>query len=88
MNQEETQTNKPEEKDTNDYVNALHSRYEVDRLYVKKRKREKTVSIEDYIDASIQGLKKYTQKCKEKLFYNSNGNIEKQQNSNGKKTTV
>ena len=38
-------------------VKALHLRYGINRLSVKKRRGY--TSIEDFIDATIQGLKKY-----------------------------
>ena len=70
---------------------ALHSRDEWHRLCVKKRSKG-LASIEDCIDTSIQGLKRYTKKSQERLIIaanSSNNKIKtekpKLENRNGKK---
>ena len=48
---------------------ALHPRDDIDRFYVLKKEGGRgLVSTEDCIDATIQGLEKYTKKIKEKLI--------------------
>ncbi len=58
---------------------ALHPRDDIDRLYVLRKEGIRGLSsIEDCIDASIQGVKIYTKKRKERLITpvsNSNGNM-------------
>ena len=57
---------------------SLHQRNDVDRLHVLRKEGGWGVaSIENYEDATIQGLEKYTKKSKERLITaasNSNGN--------------
>ena len=47
---------------------ALYPRDDKDWLYVKKKDKRGLTHIEDIIDASIQGPKKYTKNSKEKLI--------------------
>ena len=63
---------------------ALHLRYDINRLrgdrnrlHVPRKERGKRhASIEDYIDASIQGLKDYIKKSQERLLTAANKNID------------
>ena len=44
---------------------ALHPRDDIERLYVSRKKEGRGLaSIEDYVDASIQGLENYMKRAK------------------------
>ena len=46
---------------------ALHSR-DIDRLYVSRKEGRRIASIEDCVDAAIQGFADYIKKSKERLI--------------------
>ena len=79
LNEERAQANEPEDKKVDDDAHTLHLRDDMDRLYVLRKEGERGVaSIEDGLDASIQGLEDYIKKNKEKLITaasNSSDNI-------------
>ena len=47
---------------------ALQQRDDIDRLYMSIKQRRGLASIEEYIDPTIQGLMKYTEKSHESLI--------------------
>ena len=54
-------------------IKALHPRDDIDKLHVWRKEGGRGLgSIENCIDASIQGLKKYTKKDKERLTNKNN----------------
>ena len=56
---------------------ALHPRYDVDRLYVpRKEGRRKLASIEDSVEASIQRLEDYIEKCGRRLIIATRSNTD------------
>ena len=58
-------------------LKVLHLRDDIDRLYVSRKERG-FVSTETYMDTSVQGLKEYIEKCKERLITTaSKSNIRK-----------
>ena len=65
---------------------VLHPRDDIDRLYISRKEVDRELtSIDDYVDASIQGLDKYIKNNRERSIttaYNSIGNI-----STSRKTT-
>ena len=58
---------------------ALYPKDDIDRLYVARKEREVErglISIGDWVDLSIQGLKNYIKKSKERLIKAANNSIE------------
>ena len=78
MDKGRTQTNEQKAKEIDDYAQGLTLK-RWHRLYIlRKEGGGGLISIEDCMYTSIQGLKKYTKKSKERLITaasNRNGNI-------------
>ena len=65
---------------------ALHPRYDVDRLYVSRKERGRGLpSIEDSVDASIQQLEDYIEKRGERLITATRNNTD---NMRANRTTI
>ena len=61
---------------------ALHSRDDVDRLYVSRKEGgRRLTSIEDSVDASIQRLEDYIQRCGRKLITATRNNTDNTRNN-------
>ena len=76
VNMRRIQTNKPENKKTNDQVKSLHPRYDVDILYVSRKLKERGhTTIENSVDASIQ-LEDYIEKHGGRLLTATNSNTD------------
>ena len=64
---------------------ALHLRNDLDRLNASRKRGKRLASIEDYIDETIQRLKEYAKKPKNRLISaasHSNSNIRSQRKTN------
>ena len=69
MDEGGTQTNGPEDKKAMIMHKALRQRDVIDRLHVSRKEGKRGLaSTEDYVEASIRGIKEYIKKSKEKLI--------------------
>ena len=78
MDQKRTQTNRPKSKKVDNSEQGLTSEkwHYIDRRYVSRKEGGRgLVNIEDCVDASIQELKDYVKKIKEKLIPAANDSI-------------
>ena len=65
MDRGRTQTNGPRDMDANNYAQALHYRDDIDRFYEQRKEGGRGLSsMDDCINASIQGLVEYIKKSK------------------------
>ena len=76
---------------------ALHARDDIYRLNMSKKGGRGLASIEDCVDLSIQGVKGYTERCKEELISAANNNrgnrntnrkTTKKEKNGGKETNI